>query len=75
MKGPYRAFGYPLTPILFIGTSAWIAYAQIKEHRTESLVVALVLIAGGILYKFAVPPVNPEPPPDPKLAEARVVDG
>lgn len=50
LRAPYRTLGYPMTPILFIGLSAWIAYAQIKEHVKESLVVAGVLAVGGLLY-------------------------
>jgi APA family basic amino acid/polyamine antiporter len=49
-RAPYRTFGYPVTPILFIVLSGWIAYAQIKAHVKESLVVLGVLAVGGILY-------------------------
>ncbi|MEO7731974.1 MAG: APC family permease [Kofleriaceae bacterium] len=70
---PYRAFGYPVTPILFIGLSAWIAYAQIRENPKESLAVAGVFVVGGILYallgRHATPPAAPG-----ALPEARVVD-
>jgi basic amino acid/polyamine antiporter, APA family len=73
MAGPYRTFGYPLTPLVFIATSVWIAYAQIRENPLESLVVAGVLLAGGLFYVFAVKP--PPRPGDPQeLPEARVVD-
>jgi len=72
LKGPYRTFAYPLTPLVFIASSVWIAYAQIKANPTESLVVLGVLVVGGVLYMVAVPrtPKPPEPPPFP---EARVV--
>lgn len=70
---PYRAFGYPVTPVLFIMISLWIAYAQIRENPKESLVVAAVLAVGGILYALlgrnATPPTAVEP-----LPEARIVD-
>ena len=70
---PYRAFGYPVTPILFIVVSLWIAYAQIVQNPKESLVVAGVLALGGILYavlgRHATPPSTPG-----ALPEARVVD-
>ena len=49
-RAPYRTPGYPLTPILFIALSGWIAYAQIVEHFRESLVVLVVLVVGGVLY-------------------------
>jgi APA family basic amino acid/polyamine antiporter len=50
-RGAYRTWGYPVTPILFIAVSAWIAYAQIKEHPKESAVVGLVLAVGAVLYR------------------------
>ena len=49
-RAPYRTPGYPLTPILFIALSGWIAYAQIVEHFRESLGVLIVLAVGGVLY-------------------------
>jgi len=76
LRGAYRTFGYPVTPILFIAVSAWIAYAQIKKNPMESLAVAAVLVVGGLVYIFVVQPTKPVPPlPEPpKLPEARVVD-
>jgi APA family basic amino acid/polyamine antiporter len=74
MRAPYRTFGYPVTPVLFIVLSAWIAYAQMTEHFRESLVVFGVLAIGGALYWLfgrggAVPPGGPAP----TIPEARVV--
>lgn len=68
LRGPYRTFGYPVTPILFILVSAWIAYAQIDKHPLESLIVLVGLVASAVLYVFVAKP------PAPKLPEARVVD-
>jgi len=68
LRGAYRTFGYPVTPIIFIAVSAWIAYAQIKDHPKESGIVGLGLIAGALVYVLVAKP-NP-----PKLPEARVVD-
>ena len=39
-----------MTPVLFVALSGWIAYAQIKEHWQEGLVVAGVLALGGLMY-------------------------
>jgi basic amino acid/polyamine antiporter, APA family len=47
---PYRTFGYPLTPILFVGLSIWVAYAQIDQHPEESLFVLGTLVAGAVAY-------------------------
>jgi basic amino acid/polyamine antiporter, APA family len=65
MRGAYRAFGYPLTPILFISLSAWIAYAKIAAQPRQSAYVLAILAAGAIAYAVA--------PKQPALPEARVV--
>lgn len=70
---PYRAFGYPVTPLLFIVLSLWIAYAQIRANPKESLAVAVVLAVGGVLYAVLGRHATPPTPPGP-LPEARVVD-
>jgi APA family basic amino acid/polyamine antiporter len=59
-RAPYRTFGYPVTPVLFIALSGWSAYAQIQENFEESLVVVVVLAVGGLLYAVSGrdPPVS-----------------
>ncbi len=73
-RAPYRTFGYPVTPILFIALSGWIAYAQLAEHFAESLVVLAVLAVGGALYGVfgRAPRRSTGAAPD-ALPEARVV--
>jgi APA family basic amino acid/polyamine antiporter len=75
-RAPYRTFGYPVTPILFIAVSGWIVYAQVRGHLQESLVVVAVLGVGGILYglfgRGGAPPVPAAGTES--LPEARVVD-
>jgi len=68
MRGAYRTFGYPVTPILFILVSSWIAYSQIKANPLESAFGGLLLAGGAILYVF----VGKRSPP--KLPEARLLD-
>jgi APA family basic amino acid/polyamine antiporter len=72
LRAPYRTFGYPVTPVLFIVLSAWIAYAQITEHLRESLVVAGLLAVGGVLYALFGRGSAARPGPRP-LPEARVI--
>jgi APA family basic amino acid/polyamine antiporter len=76
LRGAYRTWGYPVTPLVYIATSAWIAYSQIKQNPKESLAVAGVLLVGGLLYVLVLKPTKPgaSPPEPPKLPEARVVD-
>jgi APA family basic amino acid/polyamine antiporter len=73
-RAPYRTFGYPVTPILFIAASGWIAYAQLAEHFAESLVVLVVLAVGAALYGVfgRAPRRSIGAAPD-ALPEARVV--
>ena len=73
-RAPYRTFGYPVTPILFIALSGWIAYAQVEEHFAESMVVLAVLAIGGVLYRVLgrAPRRSTAAAPD-ALPEARVV--
>ena len=57
----YRTTGYPVTPLLFIALSVWIAYAQIKDRPIEALAVALVLGLGALVYWFTIgrkPPIE-----------------
>jgi APA family basic amino acid/polyamine antiporter len=58
----YRTFGYPITPILYIASAAWIAYAQIKAHPGASAIVAGVLAAGAIAYLVGARPTRPASP-------------
>ncbi|HEY0480620.1 MAG TPA: amino acid permease [Kofleriaceae bacterium] len=83
LRAPHRTLGYPVTPIVFIAASGWIAYAQVRENPRESLVVVGVLAVGGVLYRVlgrAAPPPAGGPEavvealPEP-LPEARVVTG
>jgi APA family basic amino acid/polyamine antiporter len=75
---PYRTFGYPVTPILFIALSCWIAYAEVRGNVKESLVVLGLLAVGGVLYVLLGRGGGPRSSefagqPEP-LPEARVVD-
>ena len=73
VQAPYRTFGYPVTPVLFIVLSGWIAYAQLKEHFEESLVVIGVLALGGVLYALVGRGTQPARLGPPPIPEARVI--
>jgi len=76
LRGAYQTFGYPVTPIVFIGFSVWIAYAQIDQNPFESAIVGVVLLIGGVLYFTTMrgaPPPKPVAPLEPGVPEARVV--
>ena len=82
MRGAYQTFGYPVTPIVFIAASAYIAYAMIEQNPEESAIGGLLLLVGGAVYfatmRGAGPPppaTPPAEPPEPNVPEARVVSG
>jgi APA family basic amino acid/polyamine antiporter len=50
LKSTFRTFGYPVTPIVFIALSAWIAYARIDMSPRASGMVGLLLVVGGVVY-------------------------
>jgi APA family basic amino acid/polyamine antiporter len=47
---PYRTFGYPVTPALFVLGSIWIAYSQITLNTRESLYGVGTLVFGAAAY-------------------------
>jgi APA family basic amino acid/polyamine antiporter len=47
---PYRAWGYPVTPILFIGFSVWLVANTIREDPVDSAVAAALIALGLPLY-------------------------
>ena len=53
MERPYRAWGFPVTPVVFIGLTTW-TLAYLLRTRPEKAWAGLVLIAAGlVLYWVA----------------------
>lgn len=46
---PFRAWGYPVTPILFLAVSAWTLVWAIRGNRDESLLGLATAALGGLL--------------------------
>lgn len=49
---PYRAWGYPVTPILFIAFSLWLVANTIKEDPVDSAVAAGLIAVGVPVYLY-----------------------
>jgi APA family basic amino acid/polyamine antiporter len=47
---PYRTFGYPLTPAIFIIGNAWIIYFSIQSRPWASLTGLATMAAGLLVY-------------------------
>jgi APA family basic amino acid/polyamine antiporter len=49
---PYRAWGYPVTPVLFIGFSVWLVANTIREDPIDSAVATGLILVGLPLYFY-----------------------
>ncbi len=47
---PYKTWGYPLIPVLFLGSSAWALWFLITTRPKESVLGFLILLVGSVLY-------------------------
>ena len=58
---PYRAWGYPATPLVFLGLSGWTLAFILRDKPTESLYGLATLAAGLLVYFGALRPARPAP--------------
>jgi basic amino acid/polyamine antiporter, APA family len=47
---PYRAFGYPLTPVIFLLVTAFMMYYLLIDRPLQSVLGALIMISGLAIY-------------------------
>ena len=47
---PYRAWGYPITPLVFLLLNAWTIWFLVAQHPRESLAGLVTLLLGLPLY-------------------------
>jgi APA family basic amino acid/polyamine antiporter len=66
MARPYRAWGFPITPLVFLSLTAFMMYYLVVNRPLQSL-GSLALMAVGLLVYYAsnliskVPPANADP--------------
>jgi APA family basic amino acid/polyamine antiporter len=48
---PYRAWGYPITPLLFLGLSGWTLLFLLRDKPMESLYGVATVLLGLLVYK------------------------
>lgn len=58
---PYRTWGYPMTPLLFIAFALWLVYNTVREKPLDAAVgVGLILLGlPGYFYWRRQPPASP----------------
>ena len=47
---PYRAWGYPVTPVVFLLVTAFMMYYLVTERPVQSLLGILIMISGLLIY-------------------------
>ena len=47
---PYRAWGYPVTPLVFLLVTAFMMYYLLVERPLQSLLGSLIMISGLLIY-------------------------
>ncbi|MSR23098.1 MAG: amino acid permease [Gemmatimonadetes bacterium] len=52
---PFRAWGYPLSPLLFLAVSGWMMFWAFRGRPVESTLALLTVVSGGIIFALAVP--------------------
>jgi len=59
---PYRAWGYPVTPLIFLAISAWMLWHMLADNSTRGpSLLGLATIALGLIVYY-LSPKNPAPP-------------
>ena len=61
---PYKTWGYPVTPLLFLAISLWMMVHILKSNPKESL-AGLATMALGLIIYFLSPKNAPTPAPIP----------
>ena len=60
---PYRAWGYPVTPLIFIAISVWMLWHMLADASTRGpSLLGLATIASGLVVYY-LSPKNPAPSP------------
>lgn len=59
LERPYRAWGYPVTPIIFLAVMVFVMYYLIAERPIQSLASVATMIAGLFLYALTAPQNSP----------------
>lgn len=54
LERPYKAFAYPLTPLLFLSVTSYTLFWAAQRHPWESLTGVLFLVIGGGIYVACV---------------------
>jgi basic amino acid/polyamine antiporter, APA family len=54
MPRPYRAWGYPVTPIVFLTVMLWMMYYLVVNRPVESLAGFAIMLSGVAIYALSL---------------------
>jgi len=49
---PYRTWGFPVTPIIFLAVSAWYLFGLLRDRLTGSLIGVAIMLIGVPFYLY-----------------------
>ncbi|MDU6376528.1 MAG: amino acid permease, partial [Bradyrhizobium sp.] len=49
----YRAWGYPITPLVFLGVTGFMIYYLVTARPWQAGLGALAMVSGLLIYWFA----------------------
>jgi APA family basic amino acid/polyamine antiporter len=58
---PYRAWGYPVTPVVFLLVTAFMMYYLLTERPLQSALGGLIMISGLLIYAVFRKGADPGP--------------
>lgn len=53
LPAPYRTWGYPVTPLIFIASTTWVLIFILRNKPAESLYGLLTVAAGLVFYRLS----------------------
>ena len=60
IERPFRAWGYPITPLVFLSVSCWVMYWALQGRPMESGLGLLTVLLGGLIFAISSSPRKPE---------------
>ena len=54
LNRPFRAWGYPISPILFLAVSGWMMFWAFQGRPVESVLSFATVLVGGLLFTLFV---------------------
>ena len=54
LERPFRAWGYPASPLLFLAASLWMMYWAFQGRPAESTLSLLTVLLGGVIFALFV---------------------